>query len=80
MKATLSFDLPEEQEALEDTVHGSEWKSAVEAISWQVLRWEQGKPGGPQFPGHGAEDPVAELRPVIELINEELGKRGLKLE
>ena len=80
MKATLTFDLPEEQEALEDAVHGSEWKSALEAISWQVLCWEQGKPEGPQFPGRGAEDPVAELRPVLDLINEELQKRGLKLE
>ncbi len=80
MKATLTFDLPEEQEALEDAVHGSEWRLALEAISWQVLCWEQGKPEGPQFPGRGAEDPVAELRPVLGLINEELQKRGLKLE
>ena len=80
MKATLVFDLPEEQEALEDAAHGSEWKSALKTIWWQVLCWEQGKPEGLTFPGRGAEEPVPELRPVIELVNEELRKRGLKLD
>ena len=79
MKATLSFDLPEEHETLENAIHGSEWKSALEAIWWQVLCWEQGKPSQP-FPGREAEEPVAEMRPVLDLIKEELQIRGLEME
>src|SRR3974390_2134398 len=67
MKATLTFELPEEQESLEEAIHASEWKSALEAIWWQVLCWEQGKPDGQTFPNRGAEEPVAEMRPVLEL-------------
>ena len=80
MKATLTFELPEEQESLEEAIQASEWKSALEAIWWQALCWEQGKPGGQPFQNRGSEEPVSEMRPVLELINEELRIRGLKLE
>ena len=80
MKATLIFDLPEEQEQLDDAVHGSEWRSTLEAIFWQVLGWEQGSPEGGPYPGHELEEPVKELRPVLDLISAELTKRGLSLE
>ena len=77
MQATLIFDLPEEQERLDDAVHGSEWRSALEAISWQVLCWEQGKPDGGPYPGHELEEPVTELRSLLDLIRDELKKRAL---
>jgi len=80
MKAMLEFDLPEEQKSLDDAVHGGEWRAALEAIAWQVLCWEQGKPDFGAYPGHELEEPVTEIRPVLELINEELKRRGLDLE
>jgi hypothetical protein len=74
MRTTLTFGLPEEQELLDDAVHGTEWREALEAISWQVLCWKQGKPDKP-FPGRDAPEPVAEMRPVLDLISEELQNR-----
>jgi hypothetical protein len=80
MKASLSFDLPQEEEEMNDAIHGSDWRAALEAIAWQVLCWEQGNPDGGPFPGHVLESPVPELRPVLDLITAELEKRGLSLE
>ncbi len=37
MKATLEFDLPEEEEELHDALHGIDWKNAVWRID-QYLR------------------------------------------
>lgn len=39
MKATLEFQLPEEQAEHESALHGADWRAAVEEMDQQLRAW-----------------------------------------
>jgi len=71
MKATLEFNLPEDDEALTDARKGSDWKWAVDDL-FNYLRSET------KHADHSAEE-YAVFDKVREKMSEILEERGLEL-
>lgn len=79
MKAILEFSLPGEEEELDAAIRGIQWKRCLEDIAEVVRAWNCGRPE-PPFEGRQPEEPVAEMGPVLELIRDQMSKRGLSFD
>jgi len=77
MKATLEFNLPEEQEELETASRAMDWKRSLEDICERIVAWRCGKPE--PFPGRELEEEIKEMQPVLDYIGEVLAERDLRL-
>lgn len=78
MKAILEFELPAEQEELETASRAMDWKRALEQICERIVAWKDGKPE--PFPGRELEEPIREMEPVLEYVQEVLAARDLRLD
>jgi hypothetical protein len=71
MKATLTFDLPEEQDLFDTASHASDWRGVVEDMDEQLRKWIK---YGNEFAAVDAAIEAARAK-----LHECIGDHGLRL-